>query len=100
VIPLEDARRFVLDRTPVLPPVAVPPARALGLVTAEAVTSAEDVPPFANTAVDGYAVQAADTTEAPVTLRVVGLLPSGSWACCRPAPPRRRPCRRARRCGS
>jgi molybdopterin molybdotransferase len=78
VIPLEDARRFVLDRTPVLPPVAVPPARALGLVTAEAVTSAEDVPPFANTAVDGYAVQAADTTEAPVTLRVVGLLPAGA----------------------
>jgi molybdenum cofactor synthesis domain-containing protein len=78
VIPLEDARRYVLDHTPVLPPVAVPPARALGLVTAEAVTSAEDVPPFANTAVDGYAVQAADTTGAPVTLRVVGLLPAGA----------------------
>ena len=42
MIPLEDARRFVLDRTPVLPPVAVPPARALGLVTAEAVTSRAD----------------------------------------------------------
>ncbi len=78
MISLEDARRHVLDHTPVLAPVVVPVADALGMVTAVAVTSAEDVPPFANTAVDGYAVQAADTTGAPVTLRVVGLLPAGA----------------------
>jgi molybdenum cofactor synthesis domain-containing protein len=78
VISLEDARRHVLDHTPVLAPVVVPVAEALGRVTADAVTSAEDVPPFANTAVDGYAVQAADTSAAPVTLRVVGLLAAGA----------------------
>ena len=41
----------------------------------------EPVPPFANTAMDGYAVRAADTagapTDAPVRLRVVGELPAG-----------------------
>jgi molybdopterin molybdotransferase len=78
VISLEDARRHVLDHTPVLAPVVVPIADALGRVVAEPVTSAEDVPPFANTAVDGYAVQAVDTAAAPVTLRVVGLLAAGA----------------------
>ena len=41
----------------------------------------EPVPPFANTAMDGYAVRAADTAgasvDAPVSLRVVGELPAG-----------------------
>ncbi len=78
MIDLEDARRYVLARCPALPPVVVPIAESLGCVTAEAVTSAEDVPPFANTAVDGYAVQAADTVAAPVELRVVGLLAAGA----------------------
>jgi len=78
VIPLEDARRHVLDRTPVLAPVVVPLAGALGSVTAEAVMSGEYVPPFANPAFYCYAVQAADTAGAPVTLRVVGLLAAGA----------------------
>ena len=50
---------------------AVPAARAamvalreaLGLVLAADVIAGEDVPPFANTAMDGYAVRAADTGE-------------------------------------
>ena len=35
------------------------------------------VPPFANTAMDGFAVRAADTVNPPVRLRVVGDLPAG-----------------------
>jgi molybdenum cofactor synthesis domain-containing protein len=54
---------------------------ALGLVLAADVFSSEPVPPFANTAMDGYAVRAADTTGAsaatPIRLRVVGELPAG-----------------------
>ena len=53
----------------------------MGCVLAEAVTSPEDVPPFANTAMDGYAVRAADTagaTEAaPVVLPVVAEVAAG-----------------------
>jgi molybdenum cofactor synthesis domain-containing protein len=54
---------------------------ALGLVLAADIVAGEQVPPFANTAMDGYAVRAADTTGAseatPVRLRVVGDLPAG-----------------------
>jgi len=47
-------------------------------VLAAEVASAEEVPPFANTAVDGYAVQAADTEGAPVELDVIGELAAGA----------------------
>ena len=64
---------------------AVPPAHAgmvalrdaLGLVLAADIVAGEDVPPFANTAMAGYAVRAVDTFDAPVRLRVVGDLPAG-----------------------
>ena len=42
------------------------------------VAANEDVPPFANSAVDGYAVVAADTSSPPVELEVVGELAAGS----------------------
>jgi molybdopterin molybdotransferase len=77
MIPLEDARRYVIDGVEVLPPRLEPIGAATGCVTAAPVSSPEDVPPLANTAVDGYAVQAADTAGAPVDLKVVGLLPAG-----------------------
>ena len=68
-----------------LPTQSGPPDRssddALGLVLAEPVTAAENVPPFANTAMDGYAVRAADTAGAgadrPARLKVIGTLAAG-----------------------
>jgi molybdenum cofactor synthesis domain-containing protein len=78
MIPLEDARRLVVDGVEVLPPHVEPIGAATGCVTSAPVASPEDVPPLANTAVDGYAVQAADTAAAPVELKVVGLLPAGA----------------------
>jgi molybdenum cofactor synthesis domain-containing protein len=42
------------------------------------VIAGEAVPPFANSAMDGYAVQAADTSGAPVQLEVVGSLAAGA----------------------
>ncbi len=50
---------------------------SLGLVLAADVIAGEAVPPFANTAMDGYAVRAADTVDAPVRLTVIGDLPAG-----------------------
>jgi molybdenum cofactor synthesis domain-containing protein len=78
VIPLSEARQRVLDGCDLLAPVVLPLAAVRGCVTAEVVTSPEDVPPLPNTAVDGYAVRAADTTGAPLELKVVGLLPAGA----------------------
>lgn len=62
----------------------VKPCReATGLVLAEAVVAAEDVPPFANSAVDGYAVVASSlasaTPEAPVELPVVAEVAAGAF---------------------
>lgn len=51
---------------------------ARGLVLAGPVTSPEQVPPFANTAVDGYAVRAVNTASVPVVLRVVGEVAAGA----------------------
>ena len=78
MISIEDARRRILDACPPLPPRDVVLADALGRVLAELVVAGEDVPPFANTAMDGYAVRAADTAGAPVRLDVVGTLAAGS----------------------
>jgi molybdenum cofactor synthesis domain-containing protein len=47
------------------------------MVTAAGALADETVPPFANTAMDGFAVRADDTTEAPVTLRIVGTVRAG-----------------------
>jgi molybdenum cofactor synthesis domain-containing protein len=81
MIPLADAQARILGAVAPLEPRGVPLADARSLVLAREVVASEMVPPFANTAMDGYAVQAADTAgasdAAPATLRVVGELAAG-----------------------
>lgn len=81
MIPLEEAQAEVLAACPPRPATTVDVDAALGLVLAEAVRAAESVPPFRNTAMDGYAVHAADvdgaTAERPVRLKVTGTLGAG-----------------------
>jgi molybdopterin molybdotransferase len=81
MIPLEEAQAHVLERVGSLPATTVEVPAARGLVLAEAVRSPEAVPPFANTAMDGYAVLAADTAGAgegaPVRLPVVAEVAAG-----------------------
>lgn len=82
MISLEDGQRRILDTVTPLPAAEVRLRDARGFVLAADVVSPEVVPPFANTAMDGYAVRAADTRGAtadhPVQLRVVGELPAGT----------------------
>jgi molybdopterin molybdotransferase len=80
VRPLADAQRDVLGAVPALPEVDVSLVEAAGLVLAKAVVAPSDVPPFANSAMDGYAVIAADTAGPPVTLTVLEDVPAGSVA--------------------
>ena len=77
MISLDEAREHVLSRVETLPARRVPLDEALGLVLAEAVTSPEPIPAFANTAMDGYALRAVDTLGAPVELEVVGTIGAG-----------------------
>jgi molybdopterin molybdotransferase len=77
MIPLDEATEFVLGGCSPLPPRTVRRDRASGCVLAAEVRATEDVPPFANTAMDGYAVRAADVAGAPVTLPVVGEVAAG-----------------------
>lgn len=77
MIPLEEAQEFVLSRCSPLESVELPISDALMSVTAERVAATEQVPAFDNTAMDGYAVRAADTHPAPSRLRVVGTLAAG-----------------------
>jgi len=76
VIPLDDALAHVRDRIRPLPPQTVLLARAVGCVTAERVTAVMPVPPFDNSAVDGFAL--GDVTSAPgVWHRVIATVAAG-----------------------
>ena len=77
LIPLSEARESVLSRCSVLEAAVLPISQAQSLVTAEQVAATEQVPAFDNTAMDGYAVRAADTSPAPARLQVVGTLAAG-----------------------
>ena len=80
MIELDDARARVLASCDRLAPVALPLAEAAWCVLAETVDAPEAVPPFDNTAVDGFAVRAADTvaTGGPAELRVVATVAAGA----------------------
>jgi molybdopterin molybdotransferase len=82
LIAFEEARARVLDRLRPLPPRRVPLTEALGCVLAEDVAAGEDLPPFANSAMDGFALRSEDVRGAdqgsPVDLRVVGEVFAGS----------------------
>jgi len=77
---IEDAAGLIAERLPVLAGTEwVPLSEADGRVAAEDVHAGHDVPPFANSAVDGYAVRHADLTpEGETRLPVRGRLPAGA----------------------
>lgn len=78
--PLEHAYVEVFQRLTPTETVTVSVFDALGLVLAEPVSAPHDVPPFTNSAMDGYAVRAEDVTSAPVTLPVLEDVAAGHVA--------------------
>ncbi|MBU1493508.1 MAG: molybdopterin molybdotransferase MoeA [Actinobacteria bacterium] len=76
--PLAEAQRRVLGAMAPLPIERVPLAAAAGLVLVEPADAPHDVPPFTNSAMDGFAVRAADLAAAPVDLVIVEDVPAGS----------------------
>jgi molybdopterin molybdotransferase len=73
---VEEVRASILDRVHPLTPIELPLQEAWGCVLARTVTAELDLPPFSSSAMDGFAVRAADVAGAaadrPITLRVVG----------------------------
>ena len=68
-----------LIRTTVRPLQAVTTSleHSLGMALAEPITSPVNVPPFDNSAMDGYAIHAVDTFNVPAKLRIVGEVAAG-----------------------
>jgi molybdenum cofactor synthesis domain-containing protein len=77
LVPLAAAQALVLGPASALDPIRLPLRDALDHVLAEAVVAQHDVPPFDNSAMDGYALRAADATGAESTLSVIGVVAAG-----------------------
>lgn len=78
MIPLEEAQALVLRACSPTRVVGLSAVESIGSVLAGPAAAQVDVPPFANSAMDGYAVRAADTVAPPVTLEVVGRVLAGA----------------------
>ena len=87
-IPVADALARVLDGCRAAAGRNVPLAEALGRVLAQTLTAMRTQPPADVSAMDGYAVRAADVANAPARLNVIGEVAAGR--------PFRRKCRRRR----
>jgi len=85
-----EAQERILARIDRLSAEEVPLAAALGRALAVDVIAPAPVPPFANSAMDGYAVRAVDTLDAtdarPVSLRVIATAAAGEVVTHRIAP--------------
>jgi molybdopterin molybdotransferase len=77
VLTVEEALEQILSRVRPLPTERVPILAALGRALAEPVVSRREIPPWANSSMDGYALRAADTGTPPARLTVVGIVTAG-----------------------
>jgi molybdopterin molybdotransferase len=81
MIELEKAVETILASIPAPKPELIPLAEAYGRVAAEKILASTDLPPFDNSAVDGYAVRAQDIASAspqnPVSLHLAGRIAAG-----------------------
>lgn len=81
MLSVEEARERILAAMAPLPAESIPLTAALGRILAQDAVAAGPVPPFANSAMDGYALRSADTVratgDAPRALRLVGEAAAG-----------------------
>jgi molybdopterin molybdotransferase len=77
MISIEQAHDTILANIPLMPVVEVPLAKALSRVLAVDITSDTDLPPFDNSAMDGFAVRSDDVGDLPVELEVLETITAG-----------------------
>jgi molybdopterin molybdotransferase len=78
MISVEEALTRLLAPLAAVPPEQVSVSDAVGRVLAEDVAARRTQPPFAVSAMDGYAVRADDLGHIPATLRIVAEIPAGA----------------------
>lgn len=78
MISVAEAIDIILSETKKLPAESIRLETARGRVLAEEVVADTDLPPFDRARMDGYAVRAKDTANAPIELRVVGEAAAGA----------------------
>src|ERR1041385_7880552 len=82
MLSVSDARTRLLENFHPLDPETLPIDQAAGRVLAVDVTATQDLPPFANSSMDGYAVRCRDVATAshehPLALNVSGDLTAGA----------------------
>lgn len=81
MIPFEHAREIILEHAQHLPASYVALDEAGNCLLAEPIIAHEDQPPFASSAVDGFALHTSDvelaSVDRPVTLRIAGIIKAG-----------------------
>lgn len=77
LLPVDDAVALILADAGPGGSEAVPLSAARGRVLAQDLIATRTQPPFAASAMDGYAVRAADLVRVPVELAVIGVAPAG-----------------------
>ena len=78
--PVEKVRSRILAELPRLENETIPYTEAVGRVLAEPVAALEDIPPFPNSSMDGFAVRSADVAQPGALLEVIADLPAGQVA--------------------
>lgn len=83
MLSVQEARQRLLTNFTPLESELAPLSQALGRVLAAPLTSPVDLPPFTNSAMDGFAVRSADlfgaSQETPAWLQVIGDIPAGTF---------------------
>ena len=78
---VDEVRADILQRVRPLSPIQLHLQEAFGCVLASDVVADTDIPPFSSSAMDGFALRAADVDRAsndhPTSLRIVGWAPAG-----------------------
>ena len=77
MISVEEARSRVLALFSPLPAEEISLSQGLGRVLAEDLAARRTQPPFAVSAMDGYAVRAADLARVPASLKIIAEVPAG-----------------------
>src|SRR5882672_1537465 len=78
MISVEEALSRLLAPLEILPPEQISVSVGIGRVLAEDLAARRTQPPFAVSAMDGYAVRADDVAQVPATLRVIAEIPAGA----------------------